>query len=114
MTVMSDGGVQYSLNQSQVQSLMATGVPVLAHLNSNPQNGSTTESCTFIQTWNEPMRAQYVSGQAGDQASWGYKYMYGVFYPLCPGAISYDANLDTAPGGGTMLDAIRQLMATYN
>src|SRR5262249_51855549 len=45
MTVTVDGGVEYRLNRSQVQSLVATGVPVLAHLNSNPQNGPTTESC---------------------------------------------------------------------
>jgi hypothetical protein len=83
-------------------------------LNSNPQNGPTTESCAFSYTWDEATREQYLTSQAKDQASWGYKYMYGVFYPLCPGAISFDANLDSAPGGGTLLDGIGQLMAIYN
>jgi hypothetical protein len=51
---------------------------------------------------------------ASSQAGAGFRFMYPVFYPLCPGAISFDSTLDAAPGGGTLYDAVGQLMTMYN
>jgi hypothetical protein len=107
---LSLGDNNFTLSLSQISSLrMAYGVPILVHLNSNPQFGPTTESCVFIDQWTEGQRASYVTTLASGQGQGGYVYMYNVFYPECPARVAYDSLTD-----GSMYSTLSLLVLRYN
>jgi len=110
--VATDDGVpsQFSLDLERVATLTTDyGIPVLVHLNNNPQNGPSTESCVFMNDWSESQRASYVTSLAQGQGSGGYRYMYNVFFPECPAGVAYDSLTD-----GSMFSTLTSLMSTYN
>ncbi|MHB8567563.1 MAG: hypothetical protein ACYC7D_13865 [Nitrososphaerales archaeon] len=100
----------FVLDLSQISSIKSTyGIPVVVHLNNNPQNGPSTESCVFITDYSTAQRQSYVTQLAQGQASGGYLFMYDVFFPQCPVGTAYDATQD-----GSMYQTIQNLMSTYN
>jgi len=112
----TNGGAGFDFNTNEITALRKSSPAtfLVGHLQSNPQNGSTTESCVYSNQWDEPTRAAYLSHWATSQASANFRFIYPVFYPLCPGAIAFDSTLDPAPAGGTLYDDVRTLMAQYN
>jgi hypothetical protein len=111
-----DGGFGFDFRRTEITSLRQSSPSTLlvGHLQSNPQNGPATESCVFSHQWDEPTRAAYVSHWATSQVDAGFGFIYPVFYPLCPGAIAFDATRDLAPDGGTLYDSVDHLMSRYN
>jgi hypothetical protein len=111
-----DGGFGFDFRQTEIASLRQSSPSTLlvAHLQSNPQNGPTTESCVYSYQWDEPTRAEYLSHWATSQADAGFGFIYPVFYPLCPGGIAFDSTRDLAPDGGTLYEAVDRLMSKYN
>jgi len=84
-------------------------IPILVHLNNNPQNGPSTESCVFIQDYTAQQRAAYQTSLAAGQSRDGYGYMYSVFFPLCPSRSSYNVLGDSG-----MLQTLSNLLAKFN
>ena len=111
-----DGGFGFDFRRSEIASLRQSSpsTVLIGHLQSNPQNGPTTESCVFSNQWDEPTRAAYLSHWAASQADAGFGVLYPVFYPLCPGAVAFDSTQDPSPDGGTLYGFVGQLMSTYN
>lgn len=107
-----------------IAAIRRRSVPVLLHINNDPQLGPDTESCywmgqcraaesSFPHTCNHPdwdfsraQRTQYLEIRAGEQSQLGYHFMYPVFFPICPVGISY-----AAPRDGDMMNTLRRLMA---
>jgi hypothetical protein len=115
--------VNFTVSYRLVTKLEQYGIPVLLDLNNNPQNNGSSvltgngdpwaESCYFMQVWHEHQRISYITKLAENQSSWGYDFMYPVFFPDCPTAVSYDSVMDKALGTSTY-DAIASLVREYN
>jgi hypothetical protein len=110
------GGFGFDFNVARIQAFKqgAPSTYVVGHLQSNPQNGPTTESCVYSFDWNESKRAAYLEHWATSQVTDGFSFMYPVFYPLCPGAIAFDSVVDLAPDGGTLYSDVAALLSKYN
>jgi hypothetical protein len=106
----------FDFNLAEVESLRRSSPSTLlvGHLQSNPQNGPTTESCVYSNDWDQPTRAAYLRHWASSQQDVGFRFFYPVFYPLCPGAIAFDSTLDLGPFGSSLYDRIGHLMSTFN
>ena len=83
--------------------------PTVLHVNNNPQNGPSTESAVFIDQYTTQQRISYINSMAQSQKKYGYSFMYPVFFPNYPGAVSYDALADDS-----ILSGIKSTMNQYN
>lgn len=83
-------------------------MPVALHINNNPQNGPSTESCVFINDYDTEQRYSYIKELATNQTLDHYSFMYPIFFPQCP-LTDYDILNDDG-----MFQMIQQLMNTYN
>lgn len=104
------------LRQDDIARLHDRGVPVLLHINNDPQFAPTTESCYFMgrsgierYDWGYNRRVQWITSRAEDQSSWHFHFMYPVFFPECPLRVSYNA-----PRDGMMMSEFVALMRRYN
>jgi hypothetical protein len=106
----------FSFNPNEITNLQASSpsTVVLGHLQTNAQNGITTESYIYIYDWSEPTQVEYLTYWASSQASLGFTFMYPIFYPQYPTNYAIDPLLDSSPDGGTLYSDIRTLMSTYN
>lgn len=82
----------FGIAPEEVKRLKASAgtAAVLGHLNCNPQNGPGTLSCVYIDQWNTTTRAQYLDYWLDQAQSLGFTYFWNVFFPLCPGATSFN------------------------
>lgn len=87
---------------------------LIGHLQSNAQNGATTESNVYQNQWTESMREAYLNYWASSQTSFGFTFMYPLFYPMYPANFAFDPLLDSSSSGGTLYDDINTLMSIYN
>lgn len=106
----------FDFSRTEVTALKSSSPSTLliGHLQSNAQNGSTTESCVYMTQWNESQRLSYLSYWASQQSSVGFTFMYPVFYPLCPGAYAFDPLQDPSTAGGTLYDDLKTLITQSN
>jgi hypothetical protein len=106
----------FDFNPAQIDSLRRSSPSTLlvGHLQSNAQNGPTTESCVYSNDWDQPTRAAYLRHWASSQQDAGFRFFYPVFYPLCPGAIAFDTTVDLGPHGSRLYDRIGHLMSVFN
>lgn len=107
-------GFDFSTTQIAALKASSSTATLLGHMQSNAQNGSTTESCVYSTQWSEQTQTAYLTHWASSQSTLGFTFMYPMFYPLCPGAIAYDPLQDPSPSGGTLYQDIGTLMSTYN
>lgn len=97
----------FSFDPKEVANLKhnSSSTVILGHLQNNPQNGNSTESCVFMYDWNSTRRAEYLAYWASQQEPQGFTYTFPVFFPLCPGAYSFDPLSDelsiSVPGATT-------------
>jgi hypothetical protein len=106
----------FDFSRTEVASLKSSSpsTVLIGHLQSNAQNGPTTESCVYINQWNESQRLSYLTYWASQQSSVGFTFMYPVFYPLCPGGYAFDPLQDPSADGGTLYGSLQTLMNQYN
>jgi len=107
-------GFDFSMSEIAALKANSPSTILLGHLQSNAQNGSTTESCVYSAQWNEPTQLAYLTHWASSQASLGFTFIYPMFYPLCPANFAYDPLQDPSASGGTLYTDIGGLMSTYN
>lgn len=110
----SNYGFDYNTAEIAAMKASLPSAYVLGHLQSNAQNGSTTESCQYSQSWSETEQSNYLLHWASKQTTYGFQFMYPLFYPLCPGAVAYDPLDDPSPQGGTLYTHIQNMMGNYN
>jgi hypothetical protein len=106
----------FDFSTSEITNLQASSPStiLIGHLQTNAQNGPTTESNVYQNQWSESTRAAYLNYWASSQTSFGFTFMYPVFYPLFPANFAFDPLLDSSPSGGTLYSDIGTLMSTYN
>ena len=107
-------GFDFSTTEIAALKMSSPTTILLGHLQSNAQNGSTTESCVYSTQWSESTQLAYLTHWASSQSSLGFTFIYPMFYPLCPGAVAFDPLLDPSPGGGTLYTGISTMMSKYN
>lgn len=100
---------KFGIKASNVTQLQNndTSTVILGHLNNNPQFGNGTESCVYMWDWNSSRRMDYLDYWLEQQKSLGFTYMLPVYFPLCPGAYSFDPKSDVVGGNTTLYDYIQ-------
>ena len=106
----------FDFNMTEIAALKTSSPTtiLLGHLQSNAQNGSTTESCVYSTQWSESTQLAYLTHWASSQTSLGFTFVYPMFYPLCPGAVAFDPLQDASSIRGTLYTDISTLMSKYN
>jgi hypothetical protein len=106
----------FSFSPKEIANLQASSpsTVILGHLQTNAQNGDTTESYVYIYDWSETMQLSYLTYWASGQAAYGFTFMYPIFYPQYPTNYSIDPLQDPSPDGGSLYTDIRTLKAAYN
>lgn len=95
--------------KANVSNATAQRAVVLGHLQCNPQNGNTTESCVYMYDWNVTQRVDYLNYWVNQSTEVGFGYMWPVFYPLCPGATSFDPLGDVVNSTSTFYDVVKEM-----
>jgi hypothetical protein len=103
-----DQNFQFRTQLLESFSQQYQNIPVALHLNNNPQNGPSTESCVFMNDYSTQQRFEYIKDLAANQTRYHYLFMYPIFFPQCP-LTAYDILNDD-----NMLQMMLQLMNTYN
>jgi hypothetical protein len=111
------------VKEDWIATLRQRSVPVIVHVNNDPQYAPDTESCYFMgqchaetsddgdtcvhpeYDFSRSQRGHYIELRAAQQDQIGFHFMYPVFFPLCPAGVSYDATTD-----GDMMATIRQAL----
>jgi hypothetical protein len=104
-----DSNFSVPLHTLKVVRQQSATIPILVHINNNPQQGPTTESCVYINGYTYQQRVKYETGMAKNQTTYGFTFMYNVFFPQCPSNISYNVLAD-----GSMLQVVQTLLNKYN
>ena len=125
----SPATADFELNTQAIAMLRAIGVPVTVHLNNDPQFWPNTESCYFMgqcmassdptmgptrvcndarNDFSFERRVHYLENRAGNQRQHDYRFMYPIFFPMCPVGVAYDATND-----GSMMMTLGTLLGRY-
>lgn len=89
-TANSQFGFDFKPKEIAALKANTTTAAILGHLQSNPQNGPSTESNIYSNVWNSTRRANYLHYWISEQAPLGFKFMLPLFYPLYPGAYAFN------------------------
>ena len=110
--IVSGSEYGFDFNTTEIADLKASPVDalVLGHLQSNSQNGDTTESAIYIDQWTEAKRLSYLEFWDNSQSQYGFTFMWPVFYPLYPGAMAFDPLTDYGTGNHSLYDHIQTLI----
>ena len=104
----------FDINLPAVKKL-SKRVPVFFHLGNSPGFASS-DGCQFIEGLSTKRRIAYVGKRAGQQAAYGFRFGYPVYFPECernrntrnPTIFAYEA-----PGDDPMMTAIDDLMNRF-
>lgn len=80
-----------------VKANVSPGTAVLGHMHCNPQEGDGSEACVFMKSWDASRRADFIKYWADQQGQKGFRFMWPVYFPLCPGDTAYNSQADKLP-----------------
>jgi hypothetical protein len=108
-------GTNFKINLAAVKKL-SERLPVFFHLGNSPADPKS-DGCVFMKEYNTRKRKAYVRERAKQQATYGFRLAYPVYFPECirrkgkPGSQVFSYN---APRDGSMMGTILELMGQYD
>ena len=83
--------------------------PIVFQINNNTNKSNDDTVHTYIKKWKTFERERHIKRLAKNQASWKYKLMYPVFFPVYLRHTAYDAGKD-----GEIIKKYQEVMDLYN
>ena len=98
------------VNKRQIDLLKANKrIPLIVEIPTTFGNQPPPEVDSYVNELSSQDRAASLTALAENQNSWGYRFAYPVFYPLCPAKHAFDATKDSI-----LMVTIRSLLARFN
>lgn len=98
------------VNRSQIDHIRSKQrVPLLVEIPSTLGSKPNADCTEYITTMSPAERSKVVTDLAENQAAWGYRFAYPVFYPVEPNRHAFDTTKDTI-----LMVTIRSLLARFN
>ena len=108
--VFHDGyGVETKMKEDMQKIVTDNKIPVALQINNDSERTNDDNVHNFLKKWEKHNREAYIKRLSRNQATWKYRLIYPVYYPVYLNQESYNA-----PKDGNILTIYADLMKIYN